>query len=137
VLELGCAWGATTAHLALVAADVLGTDISPTCVKRARQDHPALRFAVLDAFDVRAAFELAPDTTAIFMDLSGLSSYRALLDVIALTTMYATVFRPRVIVVKSGALKQFASHCHAWPDRFIARPAADGTAMMQQEDAHV
>jgi hypothetical protein len=28
--------------------------------------------------------------------------------------MYATVFRPEAIVVKSGALKHFAAHCRAW-----------------------
>ena len=50
-------------------------------------------------------------------DLSGFSSYRALLDVIALLTMYATVLRPDAIVVKSGALKQFAAYCSAWRSR--------------------
>jgi hypothetical protein len=50
----------------------------------------------------------------IYIDVSGLSGYRALLDTIALLTMYATVFRPRAIVAKSGALKQFATHCEAW-----------------------
>jgi hypothetical protein len=28
--------------------------------------------------------------------------------------MYATVLQPEAIVVKSGALKQFARHCIAW-----------------------
>ena len=53
----------------------------------------------------------------IYIDLSGLSSYRALLDVIALLTMYATVLRPDVIVAKSGSLKQFATYCRAWSDQ--------------------
>jgi hypothetical protein len=47
--------------------------------------------------------------------------------VIALLTMYATVFRPDTIVVKSGALKHFAAHCAAWPSepesRESPRPA--------------
>jgi trans-aconitate methyltransferase len=121
VLELGCAWGTTTALLAPRCAQVLGTDISPECIARARLDHPAISFAVLDAFDVRAALDLGLPFSVVYADLSGLSSYRALLDVIALLTMYATVLRPRAIVAKSGALKQFAAHCHAWPQPAVVK----------------
>ena len=69
---------------------------------------------MLDAFDVRAALELGIDPQVVYVDLSGFSGYRSLLDVIALLTMYATVLRPRTIVVKSGALKHFASRCVVW-----------------------
>jgi hypothetical protein len=114
VLELGCEWGTTTEVLAQHCNDVIGADVSPECIQRARQLRPQLHFEVLDAFDVRAALDLGMSFNKIYMDLSGFSGYRALLDVIALTNMYATVFRPEVIVVKSGALKHFASHCVAW-----------------------
>ena len=118
VLELGCEWGSTTAQLARHCRQVIGTDVSHECIERARRTHPGLRFEVLDAFDVRAALGLSQRLerpfTKVYLDLSGLSSYRALLDVIALLTMYATVLRPDTIVVKSGSLKQFASHCSAW-----------------------
>jgi hypothetical protein len=50
----------------------------------------------------------------VYVDLSGVSGYRSLLDLIALLQMYATVLRPHTMVVKSGALKHFASHCTAW-----------------------
>jgi trans-aconitate methyltransferase len=115
VLELGCAWG-TTRLLAAHCREVIGTDVSPQCIARARQDHPGIRFEVLDAFDARAALALERTFSIVYIDLSGLSSYRALLDVIALLTMYATLLRPSAIVAKSGALKQFASHCRAWPE---------------------
>jgi hypothetical protein len=69
---------------------------------------------VLDAFDVRAALDFGMPFTKIYMDLSGFSSYRALLDVISLMQMYATVLRPDTIVVKSGALKNFTAHCDDW-----------------------
>ena len=115
VLELGCEWGATTAFLARHCGFVVGTDVSPECIARARAKHPHLRFEVLDAFDVRAALILSQRLerpfTKVYLDLSGLSSYRALLDVISLLTMYATVLRPDTIVVKSGSLKHFAAHC--------------------------
>jgi protein-L-isoaspartate O-methyltransferase len=114
VLELGCAWGTTTALLAQHCREVVGTDVSRECIARARLAHPGLRFEVLDAFDVRAALELGRPFTKVYLDLSGLSGYRSLLDTIALMTGYATVLRPQSIVVKSGALKQFAAHCRAW-----------------------
>jgi trans-aconitate methyltransferase len=114
VLEIGCEWGTTTALIAPRCCEVIGTDISPECIARARQYQPALQFEVLDAFDVRAALTLNRAFSLIYIDVSGLSGYRALLDTIALLTMYATLFRPRAIVAKSGALKQFASHCQPW-----------------------
>ena len=114
VLELGCEWGSTTALLAERCREVIGTDVSPDCIERARQRHPGIRFEVLDAFDVRAALDLGKPFTKVYFDLSGFSGYRSLLDVIALLTMYATVLRPDTIVRKSGSLKHFAAHCAAW-----------------------
>jgi trans-aconitate methyltransferase len=114
VLELGCEWGATTVRLSERCSCVIGTDLSPVCIERARASHPDLRFEVLDAFDVRAASDLGVGFNKVYMDLSGLSGYRSLLDVIALVTMYSTVLRPDTIVIKSAALKHFASRCVAW-----------------------
>lgn len=114
VLELGCEWGTTTRVLAGRAREVLGTDVSPECIARARRSHPDLEFEVLDAFDVRAALDLNRPFSVVYVDLSGFSGYRSLLDVIALLNMYATVLRPRLIVAKSGALKQFAARCAPW-----------------------
>lgn len=114
VLEIGCEWGTTTAVIARHCKEVIGTDVSPECIARARQQHPDIRFDVLDAFDVLAALKLDRPFTKVYIDMSGLSGYRSLLDLISLLTMYATVLRPEAIVVKSGALKQFASHCVAW-----------------------
>lgn len=114
VLEIGCEWGTTTTIIAQYCKEVIGTDISPECIERARGRYPDLRFEVLDGFDARAALDLGKQFTKIYIDISGLSGYRSLLDVISLLTMYATVFRPEAIVVKSGALKHFALHCIAW-----------------------
>ena len=114
VLEIGCEWGTTTKFIAQHCSEVIGTDISPRCIQRAREAHPNLHFEVLDGFDVRAALDLGKKFTKIYIDISGMSGYRSLLDVISLITMYATVFRPEAIVIKSGALKHFASHCIAW-----------------------
>ncbi|MGH3219445.1 MAG: class I SAM-dependent methyltransferase, partial [Streptosporangiaceae bacterium] len=102
--------GTTTALIAQRCKDVLGTDISEKVIERAREQHPDLRFA---AFDVLAASRLG-EFSKVYIDMSGLSGYRSLLDVIALLNMYATVLRPDAIVVKSGALKHFASHSIAW-----------------------
>ncbi|MBQ41511.1 MAG: hypothetical protein CME15_03545 [Gemmatimonadetes bacterium] len=114
VLEIGCEWGTTTVFLAPHCRKVIGTDVSSDCIERARQEHPELEFAVLDAYDVLAALDLGEHFTKIYIDMSGLSGYRSLLDLISLLTMYSTVLRPDAIVVKSGALKQFASLCVPW-----------------------
>jgi hypothetical protein len=114
VLEVGCEWGTTTALLARQARSVLGTDISRDCLARARSQHPGLEFGPLDAFDLRAVLDLGRPFTAVYMDLSGLSGYRGLLDLIALLNAYAAVLGLRLIVVKSGALKHFALQCTAW-----------------------
>lgn len=125
VLEIGCEWGTTTVLIAPRCRTVLGTDVSGKCIERARKSHPELRFEVLDAFDVMAAAALGDHFDKIYLDMSGLSGYRSLLDAIALLTMYATVLRPDAIVIKSGALKHFARHCVAWsPPR--PDPTVDG-----------
>jgi len=116
ILEIGCEWGTTTRVLAEHCKEVIGTDISPDCIERAKERHPDLNFQVLDGFDVRAALDMDKQFTKIYIDISGMSGYRSLLDVISLLTMYATVFRPEAIVIKSGALKHFASHCIPWRD---------------------
>lgn len=114
VLEIGCEWGTTTTLIAPHCKKVIGTDISPKCIKRAREMYPELQFEVLDGFDVRAALELGEPFSKIYIDMSGISGYNSLLDTIALLTSYATVLRPEAIIVKSGALKRFAAHCSAW-----------------------
>jgi len=114
ILEIGCEWGTTTKILAEYCDEVIGTDISPECIQRAREMHPDIRFEVLDGFDARSALDFGKQFTKIYIDMSGLSGYRSLLDVISLLTMYATVLRPDAIIVKSGSLKHFASHCIAW-----------------------
>lgn len=126
VLEIGCEWGTTTVQLAQRCKRVVGTDVSPDVIERARERHPDLRFEVLDAWDVRAALELGEPFTKVYIDISGLSGYRALLDTISLLTMYATVLRPEAIVVKSGALKHFAEHCSAWHPQAV--PGLDAAA---------
>ena len=137
VLEIGCQWGATTICLAQRCRSVIGTDISADCISRARSSHPDLEFAVLDGFDVRAALALDRGFTAVFIDMSGLSGYRGLLDVIALLQMYATVLRPRVIVVKSGALKRFLAHSLAWPSASDPRPWPAPTGTLRGGDPGV
>jgi SAM-dependent methyltransferase len=114
VLEVGCEWGTTTAVLAQYAAHVIGTDISPKCVARARAIRPGLDFRVLDAFDVRSVLDLGLPISKVYMDLSGLSGYRGLLDLIALIQSYAGIVRPDTVVAKSGALKHFARCCSPW-----------------------
>jgi len=117
VLEVGCEWGTTSALLAARCRELVATDISPECIERARREHPGIRFEVLDGFDVRAALELARPFSKVYIDMSGISGYHALLDATALLMSYATVLRPEAIVIKSAALKRFAQHCVPWREQ--------------------
>ncbi len=115
VLEIGCEWGTTTRVLAERAAYVLGTDVSRECIERAKNKHPELSFDVLDAFDLRAILDLGRSFTVVYIDVSGLSGFRSVLDVLALLNSYASLMSPRVIVVKSGALVNLARRLEARP----------------------
>jgi len=114
VLEIGSEWGTTTELIAPHCKLVVGTDISPDCIARPRQKRPDIRFEVLDGFDVLAALRLDLPFTKVYIDMSGLSGYRSLLDTISLLQAYATVLRPKTIVVKSAALKDFSARCSPW-----------------------
>lgn len=116
VLEVGCEWGTTTERLAQHARRVLAADISPKCIRRAQTMRPDLDFRVLDGFDVMTIQRLNVPFSVVYLDISGLSGYRGLLDLIALINTYSAVLTPRTIVVKSSGLKQFIERCDPWHD---------------------
>lgn len=135
VLEIGCEWGTTTALIVPFCKEVIGTDISQACIDRAKLLHPGIHFEVLDGFDVRSALELGRTFTKIYIDMSGLSGYRSLLDTISLLQMYATTFRPEAIIVKSGSLKLFASQCLAWwPSQYPPYPFEEDKHLQNEKE---
>ncbi|HEV2473864.1 MAG TPA: class I SAM-dependent methyltransferase [Chthonomonadales bacterium] len=123
VLEIGCEWGSTTSRIARHCKEVIGTDISPDCVARARANNPELRFEVLDGFDVLAALRLEGPFSKVYIDMSGISGYRSLLDAVSLLTTYATVLQPQAIIIKSASVQAFASRCIAWRPSSMPRNA--------------
>jgi hypothetical protein len=135
VLEIGCEWGTTTRLIAPCCREIIGTDVSPDCIAEARRRNPRLRFEVLDAFDVRAAQLFGRPFTKVYIDMSGFSGYRSLLDVISLLTMYGTVLRPEAIVVKSAALKHLGVHLIPWGYR-QGPPAPHASAPPPAEGSH-
>jgi len=114
VLEIGCEWGTTSKFIYEKCKNLLATDISEECLVRAREMHPEIRFEALDVFNVRRALDFGIQFNKMYIDVSGLSGYRSLLDVIALMEMYASVFPMEAIVIKSGSLKNFAKRCIAF-----------------------
>jgi hypothetical protein len=114
VLEIGCEWGTTSVLIHERCKNLIATDISLDCIEVGRIKYPQIRFETLDAFNIKDAMKLGDKFTKIYIDMSGLSSYRALLDVIALVNMYSAVFEPEAIIIKSGSLKNFALNCVAW-----------------------
>ena len=97
--------------------DLIATDISPICIERARSLRPDIRFETLDVYDLKKAMSFGVPFNKMYIDVSGLSGYRSLLDVIALLDLYSSVFPMETIVIKSGALKNFARRCVAWEGR--------------------
>ena len=108
VLEIGCEWGTTSVLLQERCSRLLATDVSAECLERARQRHPHIEFEVLDAFDLKAVFDVGQGVSVIYIDVSGISGFRSVLDVISLLNAYSALLAPRQIVVKSGALVNLA-----------------------------
>jgi hypothetical protein len=114
VLEIGCEWGTTSRLIQPKCSLLLATDVSSKCITKARTLYPEIRFETLDVFNTRAALDFGIKFNKMYIDVSGLSGYRSLLDVIALLEMYSSVFPLEIIVIKSGALKNFGKRCIAW-----------------------
>lgn len=116
ILEIGCEWGTTSILLYERCKNLIATDISAKCIERAQKMRPEIRFEVLDVYDIRTAMTFGVEFNKMYIDVSGLSGYRSFLDVVALLNMYASVFPMEAIIIKSGALKQFAKHSIAFED---------------------
>ncbi len=114
ILEIGCEWGTTSELIAPLCEDLIATDLSEECIHRARQKRPEIRFETLDVFDIRRALGFGRRFTKIYIDVSGFSGFRSLLDVIGLLQMYASLFEPEAIIIKSNSLKRFAAGCEPW-----------------------
>jgi hypothetical protein len=114
ILEIGCEWGTTSEQIYSKCHNLIATDISQICIDKARSLRPDIQFETLDVYDVKKAMSFAVPFNKMYIDVSGLSGYRSLLDVIALLDLYASVFPMEAIVIKSGALKNFAKRCVAW-----------------------
>ncbi|MBN2016163.1 class I SAM-dependent methyltransferase [Candidatus Dojkabacteria bacterium] len=108
LLEIGCEWGTTSELLYNECQNLIATDISNKCIERARRKRPYIHFETLDVYDIKKALSFKINFNKMYIDVSGLSGYRSLLDVVSLLDMYARVFDMDLIVIKSGALKNFA-----------------------------
>jgi hypothetical protein len=111
VLEIGCEWGTTSELIYSRCKNLVATDISEQCLIRARQLRPKINFVALDVYDLKSAMNLGVDFNKMYIDVSGLSGYRSLLDVIALMNSYASIFPMEAIIIKSGSLKNFIKNC--------------------------
>ncbi|MEI7604529.1 MAG: class I SAM-dependent methyltransferase [bacterium] len=111
ILEIGCEWGTTSRFIFEKCKNLIATDISQECIQRAKIKYPDVSFDTLDAYDIQKAMSYGMKFTKIYLDVSGMSGYKSVLDVIALLNMYSSIFEPELIVIKSGSLKQLTKQC--------------------------
>ena len=82
VLEIGCGKGSMTQFLKKANNRVLGIDISPTAVEKAKASHPEIEFRAMDALAIDTLDETF-DLAAAMMTLAYVSNWRGLLAKIA------------------------------------------------------
>lgn len=109
VLEIGCSTGAATRNLVATGAQVVAVDRSARFVEELQQEflgNGQVTIACLDGRNIPGLAELAPEPTAIFIDIGG----DAHLDLVALQVrLCLRAFRPRAVVVRSFELATLAS----------------------------
>ena len=110
VLEVGCAWGTTSALIYQYAGQLIAID-KGLSLPSARARHPHIRFEQIDGFDIAALRRLGRAFTKIYVDVSGC---RAVGDVIRLISAYDSVFHPESMVVKSTKLWRLVRRCVLW-----------------------
>jgi len=113
VLEIGCAWGTTSALLHRSAKQLVAIDKGES-LPAARQKHPHIRFEQIDGFDVSRVLKLGFRFDKVYIDISGC---RRITDVLKMVSMYESAFAPEIIVVKSTALKRLLQRCTLWEAR--------------------
>lgn len=103
ILEIGFAWGTTTNLIYSKCKNVIAIDKGES-FNAAKEKYPYLKLYKIDAFDIRQILAFNIRFNKIFIDVSGC---RELLAIIKLINIYASVFRPKLIIVKSTKLKRF------------------------------
>jgi hypothetical protein len=110
VLEIGCAWGTTSALLYQQGRSLVAIDKGASLPK-AMEKYPYIHFEQIDGFDISRILSLGRSFTVVYIDISGC---RDITEVLKMIRIYERVFSPRVIVVKSTKLKCFVDRCEAW-----------------------
>ena len=91
ILEIGCERGTTSRVIYGKCKNLIATDISRECIERAKVKNPDIRFEILDAYNIQKAMSFGVKFTKIYIDVSGMSGYKSILDVLALLNMYSSI----------------------------------------------
>jgi 2-polyprenyl-3-methyl-5-hydroxy-6-metoxy-1,4-benzoquinol methylase len=110
VLEIGCAWGTTSAILYKHAKYVVAIDKGESLVI-AKKTYPQIHFEQIDGFNVSQVKKLGFEFNKIYIDISGC---RDIYDVLKMITVYEAVYAPEIIVAKSTKLKKLIIRSTVW-----------------------
>ncbi|QEU95997.1 class I SAM-dependent methyltransferase [Streptomyces kanamyceticus] len=124
VLDYGCGYGRTMAALAQLGfGDLSGVDTSPAMLSRARDLHPSMRFAVLDAPPALDRPDASVDVVVLFAVLTCVPRDAAQHGLIA---ELRRVLRPGGLLCVSDLLLQDDARNRERYDRFAERYGAYG-----------
>lgn len=106
VLDIGCGSGIFTACLRTSGNEVIGTDIAPTVIKKAREKYPEIDFRALTA-DEALALPGTFDLVVMMEILSLCENWRELIEKASAKTVYVyiSLYMPRDPI---GYVKSFA-----------------------------
>ena len=143
VVEVGCHLGRTTSLLNEAAGKedgggcIVGVDIGPRIINRAKDRYPDIEFVVGDAWRTADLQRLrqqhstkpqgssghicSPSSSfdAVYIDVGGLSGSDGLLEALSLIGSLGNALEPRVIVIKSLCMRRLASSLRPFSESWI------------------
>lgn len=90
VLDIGCGIGSVTASLKRANNHVVGIDVSPTAIEKAKQTYPDIGFRVMSALDIKGPFGRY-ELISVQMVFAYVPGWQRVLETLSKMTTYCVV----------------------------------------------